>query len=70
MTTQGGNCTAASLLGTITVNPNGALALSSAVGTENRKYFVMQTPINDIVYELVVDATNATVTGLPSGVKC
>ena len=68
VTTQGGNCTPASLLGTITVNPNDALALSSAVGTENQ-VLCDANSLNTIVYEFSGGATTATVSGLPVGVN-
>ena len=68
VTTQGGNCSAASLDGTITVNPEGGLVLTSPAGTD-AQVLCENTTIDDIIYQLEGDATNATVTGLPVGVS-
>ena len=68
VTTQGGNCLAASLDGTITVNPEGGLVLNSATGTD-AQVLCENTAIIEIIYQLEGDATNATVTGLPAGIS-
>ena len=68
VTTQGGNCSAASLDGTITVNPEGGLVLTSPVEAD-AQVLCENTPILDITYQLDGDATNATVTGLPAGIS-
>ena len=68
VTTQGGNCLAASLDGTITVNPQGGLVLTSPAGSD-AQVLCENTPILDITYQLEGDAINATVTGLPAGVS-
>ncbi|MDC3229259.1 hypothetical protein OAT87_01490, partial [Flavobacteriaceae bacterium] len=68
VTTVGGNCFPASLLGTITVNPNDALALTSAVGSENQVLCDADS-LNTIIYEFSEGATNASVSGLPVGVN-
>ncbi|MDC3229218.1 hypothetical protein OAT87_01285, partial [Flavobacteriaceae bacterium] len=67
VTTQGGNCQAAELNGTITVNPNDVLSLFSAVGT-NSQVLCDTDSFNTIVYEFSGGATTATVSGLPVGV--
>ena len=54
--------------GTITVNPEGGLVLTSPAGTD-AQVLCENTPIDDIIYQLEGDATNATVTGLPGGVS-
>ncbi|MDB4590960.1 PKD domain-containing protein, partial [Flavobacteriaceae bacterium] len=68
VTTQGGNCSVASLDGTITVNPEGALVLTSPTGSD-AQVLCENTPIDDITYQLDGDVTNATVTGLPVGIS-
>jgi gliding motility-associated-like protein len=64
VTTTGG-CASASLSGTIFVAPNAAIALSSAVGSNNQSICV-NTAVAAIRYQ-VTNATGAVVTGLPAG---
>ena len=45
VTTQGGNCSAASLDGTITVNPEGGLVLTSPIGSD-AQVLCENTPID------------------------
>jgi gliding motility-associated-like protein len=66
VTTTGG-CASASLSGTIFVAPNAAIALSSAVGSNNQSICV-NTGIATIRYQ-VTNATGAVVTGLPAGLS-
>ena len=63
-----GTCADTSLSGTITVDPEGGLDLTSAAGTD-AQILCENTPIIDITYDLVDGATGATVTGLPAGVS-
>ncbi|MBS7788324.1 T9SS type B sorting domain-containing protein, partial [Flavobacterium sp. CYK-55] len=68
LTTVGG-CSTASQGGTITVNPNVLMTLSSGIGSTNQSLCI-NTPINLIEYTLSnVDATGAIVSGLPSGLS-
>ena len=60
-----GPCAVKSLSGTITVNPNDELSLSS--GTDLQE-LCEGFPITNIVYEFSGGATNANVSGLPAGV--
>ncbi|WP_133248510.1 gliding motility-associated C-terminal domain-containing protein [Pedobacter yonginense] len=62
-----GSCSPTSLTGTIDVTPNARLTLSSSGGT-NAQIVCINNGINSISY-IVGDATGATVTGLPAGVK-
>ncbi|TRV26315.1 MAG: PKD domain-containing protein, partial [Microcystis wesenbergii Mw_MB_S_20031200_S109D] len=66
VTTTGG-CGVVSLSGTITVNANVTLTLTSAIAT-TAQTICINTPITNIVYTLGNGATGATVTGLPAGV--
>jgi valyl-tRNA synthetase len=66
VTTTGG-CSSQSLMGTITVNPNVTLTLTSAAATTAQTVCI-NTAITNIVYTLGGGATGATVTGLPAGV--
>ena len=68
VTTLGGSCEAASLDGTITVNPEGIITLTSGSGTDTQ-VLCEGDPIDTITYELFDGATDATVTGLPAGVS-
>lgn len=65
--TIGNACTVANKSGTITVNPNHAITLSSATATKNQALCI-NTALENITYTLAGGATNATVTNLPSGV--
>ena len=66
VTTTGG-CGTGSLGGTITVNPNATIALTSAAATTSQT-LCSSAAITSIVYAVGGGATGATVTGLPSGV--
>ena len=68
VTTVGGSCPNTTLSGTITVEPQSGLDLTSAAGTD-AQILCENTPIIDITYDLVDGATGATVTGLPAGVS-
>jgi hypothetical protein len=61
-----GGCGTVSTTGSITVNPNNTITLSSAVGTDNQSVCIDE-PIEDITY-LTTGADGATFTGLPAGV--
>lgn len=62
-----GDCLPSSITGTITVNPNATIALTSNASTVHQ-IVCINTPIDPIVYALANGATGATVTGLPAGV--
>ena len=62
-----GNCPAEISTITLTVNPNDELALTSAVGTDSQVLCETES-LTSIIYEFSGGATNATVTGLPTGV--
>ncbi|PWS27497.1 hypothetical protein DHW03_07800 [Pedobacter yonginense] len=62
-----GGCSSASLTGTINVTPNASLTLNSAVET-SAQIVCVNKAINNIIYSLS-NATSATVTGLPAGVR-
>jgi hypothetical protein len=62
--TTKGPCNNPSLSGTITVNPNSTITLTSGFGT-NTQTTCAGTAITDITYD-VTGATGATITGLPS----
>ncbi|MFD2041472.1 hypothetical protein ACFSJW_19050, partial [Flavobacterium artemisiae] len=68
VTTTGG-CSSASLSGSITVNPDAAIALSSAVETASQTLCI-STPLTGIVYTPLSGATGAALTAgaLPAGV--
>ncbi len=66
VTTSGG-CGNAPISGTITVDANVTLILTSAAATANQTLCI-NTAITDIVYTSANGATGATVTGLPAGV--
>ncbi|MFD2040781.1 gliding motility-associated C-terminal domain-containing protein, partial [Flavobacterium artemisiae] len=68
VTTTGG-CSSASLSGSITVNPDAAIALSSAAATASQTLCI-NTPLTDIVYTPASGATGAALTAgaLPAGV--
>ncbi|MFN7331617.1 MAG: beta strand repeat-containing protein, partial [Flavobacterium sp.] len=67
VTTTGGACGFPSLTGTITVNPTDTLVLTSAPATANQTV-CLNAAIQSIVYTFGGTVTNATVSGLPSGV--
>ena len=62
-----GPCTNPSLTGSLTVNPDHAINLSSAASTTNQTV-CSDNAIASIAYTLSGGATGATVTGLPPGV--
>ena len=63
--TATGLCLPNSLTGTITVNPDAAIALTSA---NNIQSLCINIPIVDINYNITGGGTGATVAGLPAGV--
>ena len=62
-----GGCGVLTATGTITVNPNNTVILTSAAGTNNQTLCI-NTAITNITYA-TTGATGATVTGLPAGVS-
>ncbi len=66
--TTTGPCTPASANGSITVNPDGVLTLSSAVGTDNQTV-CESTPITTITYSVSGGSTGATISLLPAGLN-
>ncbi|WP_164489823.1 ExeM/NucH family extracellular endonuclease [Runella sp. SP2] len=65
--TSGNSCNTASGSGTIVVNPNHVINLTS-VPTTTTQTVCVNTPITDITYGFDGGATGATVNGLPNGV--
>ncbi|MFT3908399.1 MAG: Ig-like domain-containing protein [Ferruginibacter sp.] len=65
--TTAGPCTNPSLNGTITVQADATIALTSAVGTDAQTKCI-NTAITNITYAIAGSGTGATVTGLPTGV--
>jgi ribosomal protein S11 len=65
--TTGNACTVANKSGTITVNPNHVITLSSATATKNQALCI-NTALTPITYTLAGGATDADVSNLPSGV--
>jgi hypothetical protein len=61
-----GGCGIVTAIGSITVNPNNTITLSSAIGT-NAQTVCINTPIVNITYS-TTGATGATFSGLPTGV--
>ena len=61
-----GGCGTATASGSITVNPNNTITLTSAPGT-NAQTVCVNTPITNITYS-TTSATGATFSGLPAGV--
>jgi len=66
--TTTGTCTQTSMAGTLTVNPNAVISLSSAVGTDNQS-ICQNTVITPITYTISGGGTGASVSGLPIGVN-
>ncbi|MCM0665657.1 T9SS sorting signal type C domain-containing protein [Flavobacterium tyrosinilyticum] len=64
--TLNGGCGTVTATGTIRVNPNNTVSLTSAAGTDAQTACI-NTPITNITYS-TTGATSATVTGLPAGV--
>jgi gliding motility-associated-like protein len=62
-----GTCTQTSANGSITVNPNATILLTSAASTTSQTLCI-NTPITNINYVISGGGTGATVTGLPAGV--
>ena len=65
--TTAGPCVNSSLSGTITVNANSTISLSSAAGT-NAQTICINTALTNIIYTIAGGGTGATVTGLPAGI--
>lgn len=63
-----GTCLQASFNGTITVDPNATIALSSAPGTDNQTICV-STAITPVTYTIGGGGTGALISGLPAGVS-
>ncbi len=63
-----GTCVQKNATGSITVNPDAAITLSSAAGTSNQTLCV-NTAISAIFYTITGGGTGATVSGLPAGVS-
>src|SRR6185369_2435526 len=61
-----GGCGVITATGTITVNPNNTITLTSAAGTNNQTRCI-NTAITNITYS-TTGATGATFSGLPAGV--
>ncbi|SEA91110.1 hypothetical protein SAMN05443667_111142 [Flavobacterium gillisiae] len=66
--TTTGSCIQATATGTITVNPNAAISLTSGGGTNNQTRCI-NVVISTITFAVSGGGTGATVTGLPSGVN-
>jgi autotransporter-associated beta strand protein len=62
-----GGCGVVTASGTIIVNPNATITLTSAPGTNNQSVCI-NTPITNITYSITGGGTGAGVTGLPAGV--
>ena len=65
--TTTGTCIQHNLTGTITVNPDATIALSSGAGTDAQNLCVNNN-ISTITYTISGGGTGATITGLPAGV--
>ncbi len=68
LTTVGG-CAPVTVLGSITINSNAAIALSSGNGSDNQTLCVNTALVTPITYTISGGATTATVTGLPAGIS-
>uniref|UniRef100_UPI002FC721F9 hypothetical protein n=1 Tax=Flavihumibacter sp. TaxID=1913981 RepID=UPI002FC721F9 len=66
--TTDGPCAEETANGTITVQPNSTISLSSAAATDAQTICI-NTTITNITYAVGGTATDATVTGLPTGVS-
>ena len=66
VTTTGGSCSQQSLTGTITVNANGFISLTSNANTTSQT-LCAGTAITNITYQTTGSATGVTATGLPNG---
>ena len=65
--TTSGTCVQTTATGTIMVNPNATITLTSAAGT-NAQSVCINTPITNITYSIGGGGTSGGVTGLPAGV--
>src|SRR5207245_10453165 len=65
--TTTGPCVIPTANGTITVNADGTLTLTSGVGTDNQTVCI-NTPIVAITYSVGGGGTGGSVSGLPAGV--
>ena len=65
--TTTGTCTQVTATGSITVNPDATISLTSAAGTDAQSLCV-NTAITNITYAVGGGGTGAGVTGLPAGV--
>src|SRR3989344_1608297 len=66
--TTTGPCLQSSLNGTIIVNPDATIALTSVAGTDSQVICV-NNPITTITYSVGGGGTGATVSGLPAGIS-
>ncbi|MDH4472836.1 MAG: gliding motility-associated C-terminal domain-containing protein [Fluviicola sp.] len=66
--TTTGPCLQSSINGTIIVNPDATIALTSAVGTDAQTVCI-NNPITAITYSVGGGGTGATVSGLPAGIS-
>ena len=66
--TTSGSCSVTSITGTITVNPDATIALSSASGTRNQSLCI-NTAITPVTYTIGGGGNGATAIGLPPGVS-
>ncbi len=68
LTTQGNGCSVATATGTITLNPDAAIVLTSAPSTVNQIVCENSgTPIQNIIYTISEGASSYFITGLPQG---
>jgi hypothetical protein len=65
--TTTGTCVQATATGTITVNPDATIVLTSAIGTDNQSLCI-NTALTPITYAVGGTGTGAGVVGLPAGV--
>ncbi len=63
--TATGSCLPSDLTGTITVNPDAAIALTTANSSQT---VCINTPVTSILYSITGGGTGGTVSGLPAGV--
>jgi len=63
--TATGSCLPSDLTGTITVNPDASIALTSANSSQT---VCINTPVTSILYSITGGGTGGTVSGLPAGV--
>lgn len=65
--TTSGICVQRTLTGTINVTPDAAIALTSAVGSNNQE-FCINNAVSSITYTITGGGTSGIVSGLPSGI--